>query len=229
MGRLWAAAAAGLVLMMAGCAQQTAPTGDALYGHASERYFPLATSMHEVIMAVHPGEWTVEKGGYGAIGVSCRTATGDSGYSLNYERSVTIDDLDAEAAARAAESAFAELGVVAQVTVRGSGDAEEHVVVAEDELVGRAVVTIRPAQGEVRVTARTECAPGDAHDLTAMVMGGGDRIDAEAARRLPATEGQESVPQFYFPTDGPVYFDEKGAPVEPQPVVSEAPAAPYGD
>lgn len=229
MRRCWAAAAAGLVLMMTGCAQQVEASGDSLYEQAAGQYFPLAEDMHEVIMAVHPGEWAVGTGGYGAVGVSCRLGSGGSGYSLNYVRSVTTEIGDAAGLAATASSAFDALGHDAEVNVRGSGDAEQHVVVAEGERIGRAVVTISPARGEVRVTARTECAPGDAHELTAMVMGGGERIDRDAATRLPATEVPESVPQFYFPADGPVYFDADGTPVEPQPLITEPPVAPYGD
>ncbi|GAB3618692.1 hypothetical protein GCM10027416_32490 [Okibacterium endophyticum] len=211
---------------MTGCAQ-AAPQGDALYEEASEQYFPMAEDMHGVIMAIHEGEWTVDQGGYGAQGTSCQRGADEFGYMFNYVRVVTLEDLDAEALSAAAASAFDELGLTPAVTVRGEGEGEEHVVVAEGERIGRAVVTIRPAHDQVRVTARTECAPGSAHDVSALVFGE-ERLPAGVSRRLPAFEGPDSVPQFYFPADGPVYYNEDGTPVVPQPVVTEYPKAPYG-
>lgn len=229
MRRFRVATITGLVMMtMSGCAESTqAPTGDALYRQASKQYFPLAEDMHRVIMAIDESEWTVGEGGHGALGVSCQLDSGEAGYFLNYVRSIARDGLDAAAVSAAAADAFSELGITSEVAVLGNGDAEEHTVIGEDDRVGRAVVTIRPGQGEIRVTARTDCVPGDAHDLTEMVFGG--ELDPAAPQRLPAYESRETVPQFYFPADGPLYFGADGAPVEPQPVVTDPPEAPYGD
>ena len=222
-----AALTIGLALTMTGCAD-AAPEGEALYQRAAEQYFPLAEDMHDVIMAIHQGEWAVDQGGYGALGVSCQRGANEFGYFLNYVRIVTLENLDAEAMSATAAAAFSDLGLEPDAIVRGEGAGEEHVVIAEGERIGRAVVTIRPARNEIRVTARTSCVPGSAHDVTAMVFGE-ERIPAHAARRLPATEGPDSVPQFYFPADGPVYYDENFTPVDPQPIVTEPPTAPYGD
>lgn len=227
MRRLWAALiAAGLVLTMSGCAAD-APEGDELYAQAAEQYFPMAEDLHSVIMAIHEGEWAVDQGGYGAQGVSCQRGANEFGYMFNYARTVTIEGLDAEQLSDTAAMAFTELGASPEVTVRGDGDSREYSIVATSDRVGRAVVTIRPAREEVRVTARTECAPGSAHDLTALVLGE-ERIPAGAAHRLPATETPDSLPQFYFPADGPLYYNEDDTPVVPQPVVTEVPQAPYG-
>lgn len=222
-----AALSVGLVLMMTGCAQ-AAPEGDELYRQAAEQYFPLAEDMHGVIMAIHEGEWAVDQGAYGALGTSCQRGADEFGYFFDYARTVTLEGLDPQAVSATAASAFAELGLDPDVAVRGEGDGEEHVVIAEGERIGRAVVTIRPARDQIRVTARTPCAPGSAHEVTALVFGD-ERIPEGAALRMPATEGPDSVPQFYFPADGPLYYDEDGTPVDPQPVVTDPPEAPYGN
>ncbi len=52
----------------------------------------------------------------------------------------------------------------------GQGEAREVTVVAEGGMAERAVVSIRPATGQVRVSAETECAPGSAHDLATEVF-----------------------------------------------------------
>jgi len=39
----------------------------------------------------------------------------------------------------------------------------------------------------------------------------------------------DSNPQFYFPEGGPLFYDEDGTPIVPQPVVTEVPQGPYGD
>lgn len=212
---------------MSGCAAE-APEGDELYAQAAEQYFPMAEDLHSVIMAIHEGEWTVEQGGYGAQGVSCQRGANEYGYMFSYVRTVTIEGLDAEQLSDTAAAAFTDVGASPEVAVRGDGDRREHSIVASSARMGRAVVTIRPARDEVRVSARTQCAPGSAHDLTALVLGS-ERIPAGASRRLPATETPESLVQFYFPSDGPLYYNEDDTPVVPQPVVTDVPTPPYGD
>ncbi|APF35260.1 hypothetical protein [Microbacterium paludicola] len=71
-------------------------------------------------------------------------------------------------------------------------------VVAEGGMAERAVVSIRPATGQVRVSAETECAPGSAHDLAAEVFAEG-RLPDDVWRRLPAVDGPASKPSFSFP------------------------------
>jgi hypothetical protein len=221
-----AAMTVGLVFMMTGCSP-SALTGDALYQAAAGRYYGYAADMHLVLMAVHEGDWAVDQGAYGAAPSSCQIGADEFGYFFDYARTVTIEQVDAEALSAAAVAAFKELGLEIEVATFGEGEAQEQNIVATGGNVGRAVVTIRPATGWVRVIARPECEPGVAADLSEMVFGGD--VDRGAALRVPATEGVDSIPQFYFPADGPLFYDEDGTPILPQPVVTEVPEAPYGD
>jgi hypothetical protein len=221
-----AAAAAGLVLMMTGCS--SALDGDALYQDGADRYFPLAKGMHSVLMSLHEGEWTIGDGGHGAMPTSCRADDGGAGYFLDYVRALSTDISDPQQVSDTAARAFEKLGLTPDAYVLGDGDDAEWYVVAEGDPVGRAVVTIRPVRGEIDVTARTACTPGDSNELSGMVLDDAEVPDMDAWRRLPATEVPESVPQFYFPKDGPVYYNADRTPVQPQPLVTDPPKAPYG-
>jgi len=87
-----------------------------------------------------------------------------------------------------------------------------------------------PAEGTVTASADTPCTPGDSDALSAMVGDDENRGDDILTwRSIPATEGVDSVPQFYFPAGGPVYFNEDESLVEPQPVVTDPPKAPFGN
>lgn len=222
-----AALAVGLVLTMTGCSTPE-PTGDDLYGTAADKYSAMAEGLHSVIMAVEPTDWAVDQGAHGAHPRSCQDDAGADGYFLNAVRTLALPDADVDALTASAVDAFASLGVEASVTTLGEGDAQERNIIGEGGFAQRTVVTIRTATGDIRVTTQTDCTPGSAHDLAALVFGE-ERLPADPWRRLPATEGPDSVPQFYFPPDGPVYYDEAGTPVEPQPLVTDPPTAPYED
>lgn len=227
-----AAFAVGLVLMMTGCGVQgQVPEGAELYRGAEERYQTMATTMHSVLMGIHEGEWTVPTGGYGAVPVSCELGTGGGfGYRFSYRREVVLPDLDGKAVSTAAVDAFREAGLDGEAAAYGAGDASEWNLIAEDDERGRIVVTIAVGASRVEVSADTPCWPGNAGELSSMVTDDAARTDDPLTwRSLPATEGPESVPIFYFPSGSPVYFNEDGTPVEPQPVVTDPPDAPYGD
>lgn len=231
MRHVGAAGAVGLVLMMTGCGVQAqVPQGDDLYRDGEQRYLAMATTMHSVLMGVHEGEWTVPTGGYGAVPVGCTLGVGgDLGYRFSYRREATLPDMDGEAVSEAATAAFRDAGLSGQAAAYGAGDAAEWNLVAEDDDLGRVVVTIVPGESRVEVSADTPCAPGNAGELSRMVTDDEARgSDALTWRGLPAFEGPDSVPIFYFPVGSPVYFDEDGTPVEPQPVVTDPPKAPFG-
>lgn len=228
MRREWTAAAAGLVVVMSlvGCGA-AAPEGDALYRDGEKRFLEMATRMHTVLMGIHEGPWTVDE--YGAIPHGCSIGFGGpGGFAFGYRRSVDLSDMDPDAVSAAAVVAFREAGFEASPVTYGSGDAAEWNVLAEDEGLGNVVATIRPKEGRVIVSVDTSCAPGNAGDLSYMVKDAANRgADPSTWRFFPATEGPDSVPQFYFPADGPIYFNEDGTLVEPQPVVTDPPKAPY--
>jgi len=228
--RARAAAAVGLVLVMTmtGCGAAV-PEGDALYRDGEKRFLEMATRMHTVLMGIHEGLWTVDE--YGAIPGGCTIGFGGpDGYAFGYRRSVELPGMDPEAMSAAAVAAFREAGFDGKPVTYGSGDAAEWVVLADDETLGNVVATIRPKEGHVIVSVDTPCVPGDAGDLSYMVTDDGNRgSDPFTWRYFPATEGPESVPQFYFPADGPIYYNEDGTLVDPQPVVTDPPKAPYGD
>ncbi|MEJ1922299.1 hypothetical protein [Microbacterium sp. KHB019] len=223
-GGVIAALAAGMAVVMTGCGS-AAPTGDALYRDGEARYVEYATVMHSVIMAIHEGEWTVES--YGASPIACRIDGGaDRGYAFSWVRTLAMDGVDADAVAADASSAFESAGMEPSTTVLGEGENGEINVIATDATVGRGVVTVRPARGMVEVSATTGCFPGDAGDLSDMVFDG--LIYTGAAQRFPAFEGPDWQPRFYFPQDGsPIYRNEDGTPVTPQPADTDLPVAPY--
>ncbi|WP_341940260.1 hypothetical protein [Microbacterium sp. LWH10-1.2] len=225
----WAVVAAGLVLVTTGCAAQAAPEGDELYRDGEQRYLAMANTMHTVLMGVHEGVWDVPIGGYGAFPIACDLGLADDGYRFAYRRSVALPDVDGQALSDVAVKAFADAGLEPEAAVYGEGDRAEWNVIAEDDAVGRAVLTIRPAEGTVTASADTPCTPGESDALSAMVGDDENRGDDVLTwRSIPATEGVDSVPQFYFPAGGPVYFNEDESLVEPQPVVTDPPKAPYG-
>ncbi|WP_323986458.1 hypothetical protein [Microbacterium plantarum] len=220
------ALAVGLVLTMTGCGGQGDPgsTGGAgggesgeTYAQAEQRFTALATGVHSVIMAIEPAEWSVVDGAYGAHPTGCQSGLSEEGgYRLVAVRGIELPGRDPLEVAQAATGAFDALGIDSDTADRGQGDAREVTVVATGGIAERTVVTIRPATGQVRVSAETECAPGSAHDL-AMQVFGEERLPADVWRRLPAFDGPTSEPSFSFPPDGPLYYDESGNPVQPQP------------
>ncbi|MFF2493977.1 hypothetical protein [Agromyces sp. NPDC058064] len=210
---------------MTGCTAQ-APEGDALYQDGEQRFTNMWDAMHSVLSAVHDGEWAVPVGGYGAAPGAC-TASSSEGFRFEYRRSWASDDLDPQAISDAAVAAFESLSLQPETNVFGEGDQEEWNVIAEGDPVGRAVVTVRMDLQTVDVTTLTTCAPGDPVALDAMVFDDPD-MSSEAWRRMPATERPDSVPMFFFPVDGPVFWNEDKTPVDPQPVITDPPQAPFG-
>lgn len=223
--RLTAAVAAGMVtMMMSGCGA-AAPTGDALYRDGEKRYAAYASVMHDVIMAIHEGEWTVES--YGASPIACRVSGGETGYAFSWVRTLEPERLDEDAVVADATAAFERAGLQARAAERGAGDGREVTVVATGDPVGRGVVTIRPARGSIEVSANAGCFPGEAGELSDLVFDG--LVYTGAARRFPAFEGPDWQPRFYFPEEGsPIYRNEDGTPVQPQPDDTDFPVAPYG-
>ncbi|MGA7147728.1 MAG: hypothetical protein WBX17_04460 [Microbacterium sp.] len=224
MRRRMAAMAAGLVLLMTtGCAAEAEPQGDALYAAGEERYTAFATGLHDVLMTVHDQTWDVKQNDYGAAPISC---PGSGGYFFQALRRATPSDADATDLERRAREALEALDLEVTSSVLGSGDRQEYNVVGVGGVFERVVVAIQVASGSVLVTAKSTCAPGSAPELGDLVFA--DSTARDQWRLLPATEGPDSVPQFYFPPDGPVYYDEAGDPIQPQPVVTDPPVAPYG-
>ncbi|KAA9084976.1 hypothetical protein [Microbacterium radiodurans] len=218
------ALAVGLVLMMSSC---TATPGDDepaadLYGQAREQYTAMAEQLHAVIMAIEPVEWRVDQGQYGARPSGCQLGvSSETGYSFSAVRALELPGRDPAQVAAAASEGFAELGVAAEVVERGSGDAREVTVVGESD-AARTVVVVRPADGRVLVSSETGCLPGSSSEILT-TMFGEELYPDDVWRRIPATEGPSSVPQFFFPADGPLYYEEDGTPTQPQPLVTRAP------
>ncbi|MCH1883387.1 hypothetical protein [Agrococcus sp. ARC_14] len=222
------ALAVGTVTTITGCGAIAAPIGDALYRDGEQRYVSSATTMHSVIMAIHEGDWIVDQGSYGASPIPCRIDGALSGYAFSWARVLEPEVLDVEGAVAAATAAFEDAGMTAQTATYGEGDRQEVNVIGEGGDVGRGVVTIRPAGHSIRASAATACFPGDASALSDMVFGG--EVYEGASLRLPAVEGVDWQPRFYFPEDtSPVYFTEDGTPIDPPPSVTELPVAPYAD
>jgi hypothetical protein len=216
--------AVGLVLMMSSCAATPGdeqPAAD-LYTQAREQFTAMADELHTVIMAIEPTEWRVDQGQYGARPSGCQLGvSSETGYSFTAVRALELPDRDAAEIAAAASKGFAELGIDAETVERGSGDAREVTVVGESD-AARTVVVIRPLDGRVLVSGETACTAGASSDILT-TMFGEELYPDDVWRRLPATEGPLSVPQFFFPPDGPIYYNEDGTPVQPQPVVTDAP------
>lgn len=221
---LMVALAAGMVVMVTGCGS-SAPTGDELYRDGEERYVQYATTMHAVIMAIHEGDWSVES--YGASPIACRIGGELSGYAFSWVRLLQPEELDVDAVVGAATTAFEDAGLEAETSTFGEGASQEVNVIGTGGAVGRGVVTIRPARGAIEVSASPGCFPGDAGELSDMVFGG--LVYEGASRRFPAFEGPGWQPRFYFPEQGsPIYRNEDGTPMLPQPDTTEFPVAPYG-
>ncbi len=223
MRRSMAALAAGMVLLMTGCGSSAAPEGDALYAAGAEAHSAFASGLHSVLMAVHEDTWAVRQNDYGAAPIPCDDA---EGYSFHSIREATLAGADADELTARAVSALESLDLEVTSQVLGSGEREQRAVVGVGGAFERLVVTVTPASGVVLVTATSACSPGSAHDLGRLVFA--QSMARDQWRLLPATEGPDSVPQFYFPADGPLYYDEAGDPIDPQPVVTEPPVAPYG-
>lgn len=224
---LLAAMAVGMVAMMTGCGSADAElTGDALYRDGEKRYVAYSTVMHDVIMAVHDGEWNVDT--WGAAPISCDLDGGQRGYTFSWVRELKSDDIDVDAVVQSARSAFADAGVDVSVAEYGEGDGAEINVIGAGDPLGRGVVTIRPGRGVIRATATPGCFPGDAGDLSDMVFDG--LVYDTAWQRFPAFEGPDWQPRFYFPEDGsPVYREADGTPVQPQPSPTDLPASPHAE
>ncbi|MEV7618938.1 hypothetical protein AB0N59_02260 [Microbacterium sp. NPDC089321] len=217
----------GMVAMMTGCSPaDPALTGDSLYRDGEKRYIAYSTVMHDVIMAVHEGDWSVDT--WGAAPISCKLDDGQRGYTFSWVREHKADDIDVDAVVQAARSAFTASGVDVNVAEYGEGDSAEINVIGTGDRLGRGVVTIRPGRGVIRATANPGCFPGDAGDLSDMVFDG--LVYDSAWQRFPAFEGPDWQPRFYFPEDGsPVYREADGSPVQPQPSPDDLPVAPYGE
>lgn len=204
--------AIGLALTMTACASP-APAGDELYAVAEEQYRSFASSVHTVLMTVDEGEWAVGQKQHGAAPISC---DGGRGYRFAVIRSVAPAELDAEQAMARAAEAMEQVGLSTESGGLGAGDTAEGVVVGSGETAERMVVTVRPAEGDIRLTAQTACEPGEAWELSGRIFGGSDGNDRW--RLLPAFEGPNTEVRFSYPDDGPVFYHEDGTPILPQPV-----------
>ena len=231
MRKVWAAAAAGLVLLMTGCAAQPAPEGDALYRDGEKHYLAMASMMHDIIMDIHEGDWEIPFGGYGAVPGSCDQELVDDGYSFHYDRTVDMVDMDPQAISDLAVEAFKSAGLDPATSIYGEGgDRPQWNIIAEDDSIGSIFVEIHPAEGWIGASVDSLCFPGNADDLGWMVTDDGNRSNDDAVwQTLPAFEGVNSLPQFYFPAGSPRYFNEDKSLVIPQPVVTDPPQAPYGN
>ncbi|WP_064955735.1 hypothetical protein [Microbacterium arborescens] len=171
-GRLGIAAVVILpVLLASGCANPVGLEGGETYAQARDRFVAMATGVHTVVMAIEPTEWRVVDGSYGAHPTGCQRALNEGGgYRLVAVRGLELPGRDPREVAGVAVEAFASLGIDSHMADRGQGEAREVTVVAEGGMAERAVVSIRPATGQVRVSAETECAPGSAHDLATEVF-----------------------------------------------------------
>lgn len=224
MKRLGVAVAVALGLLLTGCgAAGTEPEGDALYAAGEQHYTGFSGGLHRVLMAMDEGTWTVAQKDYGVVPILC---AGGEDYFFHAIRQSAAAGVDAEELRARAVGAFEELDVDVTTTEFGTGTQEEWNIIGAGGVFERAVVSIRPATGGALVTARSTCAEGDAGELAEMVF---DRSTAlDQWRLVPATEGPEWTPQFFFPEGGPLYYEADGTPVDPQPVSTAPPAAPYG-
>jgi hypothetical protein len=210
-------AAVATIVAAGGLTAACAGTPDAdTYRQARERFMAMADELHTVIMAIEPTDWRVDQGQYGARPSGCQLGvSSDTGYSFTAVRALEMPGRDAVDIAAAASEGFAALGVDAETGSRGTGDAREVTVVGESD-AARTVVVIRPADGRVLVSSETACAAGSSSDILT-TMFGEELYPDDVWRRLPATEGPSSVPQFSFPPGSPLHYDESGAPIEPPP------------
>lgn len=221
-----AALAVGMMTMMTSCGAVATPTGDALYRDGEDRYVAYASTMHSVIMAIDETEWIVDQGSFGVSPIPCRIGGELSGYSFSWVRVLQQEEFDVDEIVSAATSAFEQADVDAKTATYGEGARQEINVIGTGD-VGRGVVTVRPAEKSVRVSATPGCFSGDAAELSDMVFGG--LVYQGASKRFPAVEGVDWQPRFYFPEDGsPLYFNDDGTPIDPHPDHTEFPVAPYG-
>lgn len=229
MRRLVVAMAAGVVLLVSGCGSTAAPEpteapeGHALYAAGAEVHERFSTGLHSVLMAVNEGTWAVQQKESGVVPILC---SGEGGFFFQAIRESTQLATDADELQQRATGALEALDLDVTTRVLGSGENEERAIVGVGGVFERVTVSIRPATGAALVTARSACADGDAGELAELVFA--QSTDPAPWRLVPATEGPASAPQFYFPPDGPLYYDEAGNPLDPQPVNTNPPEAPYG-
>jgi len=156
--------------MLTGCTP--APTGDELYVDAERTYVAYREVVSELQLEYFDGPWGV--GGLGGYGMQPNQCDNNSGYSFRLHRSVRLDGSKREEYAGIAER-FLEAkslsparqvfgdddndGQVLQVIVRNQGDFELFLV----EIL---------TNGNVSISAKTACRPGDAFELSDMLFGG---------------------------------------------------------
>ncbi|RAZ31728.1 hypothetical protein [Microbacterium sp. SMR1] len=205
------------IVAAAGLTGACAGTPDAdPYPRAREQFTAMADELHTVIMAIEPIDWRVDQGQYGARPSGCQLGvSSDTGYSFTAVRALDLPGREAAEIAAAASEGFAQLGVDAGTVERGSGDAREVTVVGESD-AARTVVVIRPVDGRVLVSSETACTPGSSSEILTAIFGE-EQYPDDVWRRLPATEGPSSVPQFSFPPGSPLHYDATGAPILPPP------------
>lgn len=196
------------------------PTGDHFYELAAEQYFAFAGELHEVLMSVHDGQWQVWQGDYGALPGGCQFEPwAVYGYSFTATRTVQLTDVDGRALVQQTRDLLLSLGRTVDYTESPAAATGFNVTGSKGDL-GTIRLSVKETTGEVRVRASTPCRHGSATELAPMVWADHLDLDFQGGRLLPATEGPDSVLLFYFPPDGPRYYDENWDPVDPQPLVT---------
>lgn len=77
-----------------------------LYQVAQQQYLRLAATMHEVVMAIHTGTWSVDHGAHGAQSSPCPDEDGRLGHYFEYARSLHVLGESAEQLQARALAAF---------------------------------------------------------------------------------------------------------------------------
>lgn len=195
--------AAAVVVLATGCGDGgepvEVPTGQALFDQAEQKYMDYRSVVNEVQVAIFDGPWEVG-GDYGMLPTDLQCEEGE--YKFHLTRTVELDPADYEAAQERARVALADEGFSFDGQGLGSGEQSSVDLVAKDQLgFSEMRVAFFQATTSVTVWARTDCAPGDRHELSNLLFSDESNLDGY----LPKMESP-SDPLFFGITPGDPQF-----------------------
>lgn len=193
-------------IVMTGCQQETAPTGDALYADAEKTYFEYRGLVNEALSVISTGPWSIDHtGDYGMLPGRCDH---NAGYQFDMARSLQIDIADRERYADAVMKHLEAAGMSPSRGALGSGDRELIQVSVDDEGGFEKILFTFGYDSRVLLDASTTCRPGDAFALADLIFGDehflGDYLPAEESPTDPLFFGiTPGEPKLRTPTSTP--------------------------
>lgn len=175
------------------------PTGQVLFDQAEQKYRDYRSVVNGVQAAIFDGPWGVG-GDYGMLPSDLQCEEGE--YKFHLTRSVELDPSDYEAAQGRARDALVEAGFSFDGQGLGSGEQSSVDLVVKDQLgFSELRVAFFQATTGVIVWARTDCSPGDRHELSNLLFHG----ELDLNGYLPKMESP-SEPLFFGITPGDPQF-----------------------